>query len=172
MDEQEQTSKTRRKQEMHARQDLGEQLVALSEAQLAELDLPERLLDAIVLARTITKFGALRRQMQYIGRLMREVDTAPIAARLDQWAGRSREATAYLHVLERWRGRLLDSDAATTELAMAYPGCDLQRLRTLVRNARRETGAEGEGSPAQIRSYRELFQELRSIIPERPGEGS
>ena len=172
MDEREEISKTRRKQEMHARQDLGEELVALSEAQLAELDLPERLLDAIVLAKAITKFGALRRQMQYIGRLMRDVDTAPIAARLDQWQGRSREATAYLHTLERWRQRLLDSDTAATELATAYPGCDLQRLRTLVRNARREPGASGDSTPGQTRSYRELFQELRSIIPERAGEGS
>jgi len=170
MDDQEETSKTRRKEEMHERQDLGEQLVALSAGQLAELDLPERLLDAIVLAQTITKFGALRRQLQYIGRLMREVDTAPIAARLDQWAGHSREAVAYLHVLERWRGRLLESDAAVTELATAYPGCDLQRIRTLVRNARREPNATAPSSPAQLRNYRELFQELRSIVPEQPSK--
>ena len=155
---------------MHEIQDLGEELVGFSAGQLAELDLPERLLDAIVLAQSITKFGARRRQLQYIGRLMREVDTAPIAARLDKWAGRSREAVAYLHMMERWRARLLESDAAVTELAIAYPGRDLQRLRTLVRNARHASA--NRQPPSQLRSYRELFQELRSIVPEQPSKTS
>lgn len=71
-------SKTRRKQEMHALQDIGEQLVELNSKQLAELDLPEALMDAIVEAKRLRKHEARRRQMQFIGKLMREVDTAPI----------------------------------------------------------------------------------------------
>src|SRR6185503_17138270 len=76
-------SKTQRKRQMLELQTLGERLTALSEEQLEELELPERLFDAIIAAKRITKFGGLRRQMQYIGRLMREVDSAPIAARLE-----------------------------------------------------------------------------------------
>jgi ribosome-associated protein len=154
-------SKTRRKREMHARQELGEELVALSEAQLAQLDLPEKLLDAVLMARRIQKFGALRRQLQYVGRLMRDVDSVAIAAQLDVWKGQSRGATARLHVLERWRERLLDSDNAVGELAAAYPGCDVQHLRTLVRNTRRERALG-----AAPKSARELFQALKEIIPD------
>src|SRR5438105_8186511 len=80
-------SKTRRKAEMHALQDLGEALVALSPARLARLSLPERLADAVVEARSITKWEARRRQMQFIGRLMRNVDAEPIRAHLAQWEG-------------------------------------------------------------------------------------
>src|SRR6185312_6345683 len=116
-------------------------LIALSEDQLGELALPERLLDAILQAQRISKFGALRRQLQYIGRLMREVDSEAISARLGGWRGESREATAYLHLLERWRSRLMAGDEAVSELTAAYPGCDTQRVRTLVRNARRERDA-------------------------------
>ncbi len=154
-------SKTRRKREMHARQDIGEQLVGLTPAQLAQLALPEALLDAVLLARRIHKFGALRRQLQFIGRLMRDVDSVAIAARLEVWKGQSRQATAYLHVLERWRDRLIGSDDALSEFAVAYPDCDLQRLRTLVRNARRE-----QALGAVPKSARELFQVLKAVIPD------
>jgi ribosome-associated protein len=154
-------SKTQRKREMVELQTLGEDLTALTEAQLAELGLPERLLDAVIAAKGITKFGALRRQLQYIGRLMREVDSGAIVARLAAWKGISREATAHLHVLERWRERLIADDEAVSELTQAYPACDTQKLRTLIRNARRERDAFG--AP---RSFRALFQELRVIIPD------
>jgi ribosome-associated protein len=161
VDESSPLSKTRRKHQMLELQTLGEALTALSEEQLAQLELPERLLDAVLQAKSIHKFGALRRQLQYIGRLMREVDSDAIAARLDAWKGVSREATARLHLLERWRDRLLDDDGAVSELATSYPGCDTQRLRTLIRNARQERDA---GRPP--RNFRALFQELRTIIPE------
>jgi len=159
-------SKTQRKRASHDLQDLGEELVALSESRLAELDLPDRLRDAIMQARRISKFGALRRQLQYIGKLMRaaEVDAAAIGARLEAWKGLSREATAHLHLLERWRTRLIEDDEAAGELARRHPGCDLQRVRTLVRNARKEHAA---GRPPA--SYRELFQALKEIIPEPIG---
>ena len=165
LDRPEPVSKTRRKREAHARQEIGEELVQLSEARLAQLDLPERLLEAVRMARRIQKFGALRRQMQFIGRLMREVDTVAIGARLEIWKGHSRRASAQLHVLERWRERLIASDRAMSELAAAYPSCDAQRLRALVRNARRE---QALGEPQ--RSAHQLFQALQAIIPEHPAE--
>jgi ribosome-associated protein len=155
-------SKTRRKRAAHALQELGEELVGLGESQLAQLALPELLLDAVLQARRINKFGALRRQVQYIGRLMRDVDAAAIAAQLEAWKGQSRQSVAYLHQVERWRVRLLDSDEALSEFVAAHPACDVQRLRALIREARKEQATKG--AP---RSYRELFQALKASIPEQ-----
>jgi len=155
-------SKTKIKQQMHDLQDIGAELVALSKDQLAQLDLPETLRDAIREMHRISKFGARSRQMQYIGKLMRGVeDTAPIVAKLNAWKGYSQQHTAHLHQLERWRDRLLESDGALTELLAAHPQTDAQRLRTLIRNAKKEQEA---GRPPK--NYREIFQVLREIIPE------
>jgi len=154
-------SKTKIKQQMLELQDIGEELVALSKDQLAQLDLPENLRDAIHERHRINKFGAQRRQMQYIGRLMREVDTGPIVARLKAWKGYSQQHTAHLHQLERWRDRLLESDDALTELLAGHPQTDIQHLRALIRNAQKEQEA---GKPPK--NYREIFQVLKEIIPE------
>ncbi len=155
-----QPSRTKRKLDDRALQDLGEALVAVSEGQLAQLDLPERLHDAIQQARGISRFGALRRQMQYIGRLMREEgDAEAIRLRLDAWNGVSAEDTARLHLIERWRLRLLEDEKAMETLIAQYPRADVQRLRTLVRNAKRES--EAEKPP---KSFRELFQVLRETL--------
>ncbi len=156
-------SKTQRKRASLALQELGEELTRLTEQRLAELQLPERLLDAVLAARRISKFGALRRQLQYIGRLMYEVDAESIAARLRSWKAEPRAANAYLHWLERWRARLLQDEAALGELAESFPGCDIQKLRQLVRGAQRE---QAEGRPP--RSSRALFRELRRILPPDP----
>lgn len=152
-------SKSQRKREMLALQDMGKELVALSAGKLEELNLPDLLRDAIQEARRITSFGALRRQMQYIGKLMCDVDPAPIQARLDAWNGVSDEETARLHRIERWRTRLLEDDQALSELLVAHPQADAQRLRTLIRNVKRES--EAKKPP---KSFRELFQELRDIL--------
>ena len=155
-----QPSRTRRKLEDQALQDLGQALVAVGEEKLAELDLPERLRDAIAQARGISRFGALRRQMQYIGRLMREEgDAETIRERLDAWKGVSVEETARLHLIERWRLRLLKDDKALEELIAEYPRADVQQLRTLIRNTKRETEA---GKPPK--SFREIFQALRELF--------
>jgi len=159
-EEQLQPSRTRRKLDDLALQELGEALVAVPEAKLAELALPERLSDAIIHARSISKFGALRRQMQYIGRLMREEgDAETIRARLDAWNGVSVEETARLHLIERWRLKLLDDDKGLDALIAEYPRADIQRLRTLIRNTKREK--EAEKPP---KSFRELFQVLRETL--------
>jgi len=154
-------SKTKIKKQMHELRDLGKELTELGKDQLAQLDLPENLRDAIREMKNINKFGAIKRQMQYIGKLMRDVDTAPILARLDAWKGKSQHHIAYMHQLERWRDRLLESDAAFTELLAAHPEADAQRLRTLIRNAQKEI--EAHKPP---KNFREIFQVLREIIPE------
>jgi ribosome-associated protein len=156
----ERPSKTQRKREMTQLQALGEALVALSDQRLASLDLPERLRDAVLEAKRITSFGALRRQVQYIGRLMREIDATPIRAQLSVLEGQSSARTAWLHRLERLRERLLDDDDALTSLLAGHPAADAQQLRALIRNARRERAL---GKPP--RAYRELFQALREIVP-------
>jgi ribosome-associated protein len=164
VEEEVQPSRTKRKEGDQALQDLGEALVAVSEEKLTELDLPERLRDAIMEARGISKFGALRRQMQYIGRLMREEgDAETIRARLDAWKGVSVEETARLHLIERWRVRLLQDEKAIEELITEYPRADIQQLRTLMRNAKRE--AEASKPP---KSFRELFQVLRETLNSNP----
>lgn len=152
-------SKTRRKKDMHALQSLGEQLVELPAERLAGLDLPEKLADAIADARRIPTFGGRRRQMQYIGRLMRDVDPAPIQERIDAAHGVSRRETALHHATERWRERLLADETALTELARACPHADLQALRTLIRNARKER--EQQRPP---RAARELFRTVRELL--------
>ena len=149
-------SKTQRKREMHELQALGAALVELSEAHLAGMPLDEALRQAVVEARRIKSNEARRRQIQYIGRLMREVDAAPIRARLDELTGQSAQATVRHRRLEAWRERLMADDEALTEFAAGNPGADLQTLRALIRNARKE---QQDGKPP--RAFRELFRFLK-----------
>ena len=158
-------SKTQRKKQMHDLQALGAELVELNDQQLASVDLPERLLDAVIEARRMTKFEARRRQLQYIGKVMREVDPEPIRARLAAWKAASTENTARLHAIERWRARLLEDESAMTELLRDHPQADAARLRVLVRNTMRE---REEGKPP--RSFRALFRLLDEIV-RHPREG-
>lgn len=159
MDE-ETPSKTQRKRQMEALQDLGERLVALNKERLAQMDLPDSLRAAVEEARRIRSHGALRRQMQYIGKLMRSVDPEPIRACFAAWDGSSREHAAWLHRLERLREGLLADERAAEEVAREFTGADLQRLRSLARSARKEAA---EGRPP--RSFRALFDALKEIIP-------
>jgi ribosome-associated protein len=151
-------SKTRRKKEMHALQALGAELVALPEAQIAALHLPEDLASAVLEAKRITSHEGRRRQLQYIGRLMRDVDPAPIRAELEALAGQSAAATAQHRRLEQLREQLIADDTALTGYVAAHAGADLQALRTLIRNARRE---QKEGRPP--RAFRELFRILKAL---------
>jgi ribosome-associated protein len=164
--DEERPSKTERKRAMHELQSLGERLVGLNSEQLAAIALPENLRDAVEQAKRFTRREARRRQLQYIGRLMRMVDPEPIREKLKVWDGVSTEHTARQHGIERWRERLLDEEGALGELAKTHPGIDTQRLRALVRNAREDRVA---GRPP--RSYRELFRALREIIGDGEPEG-
>jgi ribosome-associated protein len=149
-------SKTRRKREMLELQTLGAALVELGESQLAEMQLQNNLLEAVRGAKRIKSHEAKRRQLQYIGRLMREVDPEPIRARLAALEGSSAQATAAHRRLEAWRERLLSNDEALTAFAAEHPGADLQEIRVLIRNARKE---QKEGKPP--RAYRELFRFIK-----------
>ena len=131
-------SKTQRKRAMEALQSLGERLVALDTARLASLDLPERLADAVALARTITRHEARRRQMQYIGRLMRDVDPAPLEAALARLAEGPAQDKARFAALERWRTRLLDEPDALDAFVAAHPRADRAALADLLARARAE----------------------------------
>ena len=146
-------SKTRRKQAMHELQDLGEALVALDPPRLAALGLPERLAEAIALARRITKHEGRRRQMQFIGRLMRDVDAEPIRAALASIAAVSHEDRARFAAAEQWRDRLLAEEAARAEFVALHPNVDGEDLARMIRDARAERAG---GRPPH--RFRALFR--------------
>jgi ribosome-associated protein len=147
---------------MDALQALGEALVRVDPARLAELDLPERLVEAIGETRRITQREARRRQIQFIGRLMREVDPAPIRARLARWTDAPNREKARLHAIERWRERLLADAAALGDICSHHPDADRGALETLVEQAHREHGRGGAPH-----AYRELFRALGALLADR-----
>src|SRR5689334_15037309 len=160
-------SKTRLKQEAHELQALGEALADLPAERLEALPLGEPLRDALrEWARTRSHEGR-RRQLQYIGKLMRGVDVEPIRAAIaSARLGPARDALA-LHEAERWREELLAHDEAATRWLGAHPGADAQRLRSLVRSARLEAASAthdadaSSGASRHGRAYRELFRFIR-----------
>lgn len=161
-------SKTQRKKASHDLQALGEAVVALPDSRLDALAVPAALLDAIREARRIRSHEALRRQMQYIGKLMRGVDPEPLrdavaAAQL----GRARDAIA-LHRAEAWRAELVAGDDALARWSADHPDADLQQLRSLVRAARKDASAAPEQRSG--RAYRELFRWLREHAGEAATE--
>jgi ribosome-associated protein len=151
-------SKTRRKKEMLQLQALGVALVDLPDAQIHAMGLSDRLREAVLEAKRIKAHEGRRRQLQYIGRLMREVDPAPLRERLDAILGGSVQEAARHRRLEALRERLIADDEALTDFVATHPGADLQVLRTLIRNTRKE---QKEGKPP--RAFRELFRVLKSL---------
>ena len=163
-------SKSQRKRDMDALQAIGAELVMLNTHQLDSIELPENLREAVVFARSMKPNESRRRQLQYIGKLMRQVDPAPIRARLDALMSVSAEHTAQLHHNERWRDRLVAEPLAVSEFIAAHPGADSQQLRTLIRNVTEE---RSRGKPPK--HYRALFQMIRGLVESRAGahpEGS
>ena len=162
MDEDDFISKTRRKKQMTQLQEVGEALVRLAPEQLARLGLPETLHEAVLACRGITKHEARRRQMQYIGRLMRDVDAAPIVEQLRAFSEPSRKQTAVFHVAEQWRLEMLADDAAIDRFAREYPEADAKRLRAIVAAAREEKGAG-----RTPKHFREIFHAVNAILQDR-----
>lgn len=154
-------SKTKLKAEADALQEIGVKLVALPASKLAQLDLPERLIDAVNESKRITANGAIRRQKQYIGSLMRDIDVAPIVEQMQRWEGKNTAENAYFHQLENWRARLIADENALSEFIGIYPNVDSQQIRTLIRNARRESTLN-----KPPKSSRELFKLLREMTTE------
>jgi ribosome-associated protein len=151
-------SKTKLKAEADAQQALGVRLSELSKDKLIKLNLPEAVYEAVLETKRITANGAIRRHRQYLGRLMREIDTAPIADQLARWDGKHTAENAHFHGLERWRDRLISDVNAIGEFLNLYPSTDSQQLRTLIRNANKELAAN-----KPPKSSRELFKLLRDV---------
>jgi ribosome-associated protein len=163
-------SKSELKRASKALQDLGAELVELGKERLAKVPIDEDLRDAVKDYQRFTAHEARRRQLQYIGKLMRNVDPEPIRAALDAFKGVSAVETAKMHRLENLRTQLLEDEKVLHTIAETYPGADLQQLRVLRRNALKE---KEQNKPP--RAYRELFRVLREIdegatTPEEDGE--
>ena len=151
-------SKTKQKEVMHELRDLGAELVELSVGQLKRINVPENIFDAVRECQKITAHGARRRQIQYLGKLMRGVDDEPIRAGLALLRGESSAETARLHRLERLRIRLLEDEAVLAEIVAQWPGVNQQHLRTLRRNALKEK--ENNKPPKNFRAIFQILQEL------------
>lgn len=152
-------SKTRLKQVSHELQALGKAAVTLPADRLEGLAVAETLLDAIHQYRSTRTHEGRRRQMQYIGKLMRIHDVEPIRqVVVDMQLGRAKDSLT-LHDSERWRADLLADDATTTRWIAAHPGADVQQLRSLVRAARKDAASAAEKRSG--RAYRELFQFIK-----------
>jgi ribosome-associated protein len=154
-------SKSQQKREVEALQELGELLVKLPDAQFRRIELPDQLRTAVAECRRITQNSALRRQKQYIGKLMRSIDPAPIQAQLDVFNGVSAAANAKLHQAEKWRDKLIADNGALTLFLDNYPDADATHLRQLVRSARDEAA---RSKPP--RAFREIFRVIREAMQE------
>ena len=150
----------RASQELQA---LGQQLLDMPDSRLIEIDMPERLRDALADYKKTRSFEGKRRQLQFIGKVMREVDSEPLREAVAQYQlGHAHNALA-LHQAERWRAELIadDKDAVTRWVA-DFPDTDVQQLRTLIRNARKDASLDPEKRNG--RAFRELFQFIKRAM--------
>jgi len=154
-------SKSERKRQSNALQDLGETLVNAPRDRVKKVPMPEDVLEAILECQSITNHEGRRRQIQFVGKKMRTLDEEEVAViqqAVDSWKGASKAETAAMHALERRREKLLADDQALTTLLGEHPELDVQQLRTLIRNARKE---QAENKPPK--AYREIFQILKQL---------
>ncbi|MCU6433733.1 DUF615 domain-containing protein [Undibacterium sp. Jales W-56] len=159
--EYERPSKSQLKRESDALQKLGQELIDQPRDRVKRVPMPEDVRDAILECQTIKDHEGRRRQLQFVGKKMRTLDEAEVALiqkTIDSWKGKSKSDTAAMHALERKREKLLTDDKALTELLEQNPELDVQHLRTLIRNARKE---QAENKPPK--AYREIFQILKEI---------
>lgn len=159
--EYERPSKSEAKRESDALQKLGAVLVEAARDRVKRVPMPEDVREAILMCQTITNHEGRRRQLQFVGKKMRTLDEEEVAViqrAIDSWKGASKSETAALHALERRREKLLADDSALTVLLAEHPELDVQHLRTLIRNARKE---QAESKPPK--AYREIFQILKDL---------
>ena len=168
-------SRTDLKRESDELQDLGKELLSLRADLFARIGLPDKLVEALAEARRITNFEGKRRQMQYVGKLMRKLDDDTVAAvrtaLQEQRSGSAADKLA-LHLAEQWRDRLIAEDSAQAEWIAHHPGTDIQQLRALIRQARKDapgahdaTVAQSQGlAPRKGRAYRVLFVLVRTQL--------
>jgi ribosome-associated protein len=155
-------SKTQLKQQSHALQALGVELAALSNERFAAIEMPEILRDAITAYRKTRSHEGRRRQMQYVGKLMRKADEDSLREAVAQATVGTAKQTLALHQAEGWRAELIAHDDAMTRWLKEFPQTDSQQLRSLVRAARREAALPAE--KRNVRTFRELFQFIRPML--------
>ena len=153
-------SKSAVKRQMLELQELGEKIVALPEAQFKNISLNEKLFDAVSAARKITKHGGLKRQLQYIGKLMRHVDPEPIRQAIAEIEDGHQQESRLFHLKEQWRDDLImDDNKKLSEFIEMYPSTDLQRLRQLIRGFRNAKNDDKKKQTARL-----LFQLISEQI--------
>jgi ribosome-associated protein len=157
-------SKTQRKQQSHDLQVLGLAVSELSAERLAAVEMPDALRAAIVEFRRTKSHEGRRRQLQYVGKLMRSADEAALREAVAAATLGSARETLALHEAERWRAELIAADDALTRWQQAHPETDTQQLRSLVRAARRDAATLAPEA-RQPRSFRDLFQFIKPMIP-------
>ena len=158
-------SKSELKRQSNELQKLGEQLIDAPRDRVKRVEMPEDVKEAILACQTITNPEGRRRQLQFVGKKMRTLDEEEVAViqrAIESWKGASKAETASLHALERRRDKLLADDNALTTLLEEHPELDVQQLRTLIRNARKE---QAENKPPK--AYREIFQILKDVTKKK-----
>ena len=163
--EYERPSKTELKRQSNELQKLGEDLVNEPRDRVKRVPMPEDVRDAILACQNISNHEGRRRQIQFIGKKMRTLDEEEVAIiqrTIDSWKGLSKADTAAMHAMERRRDKLLTDDSALTVLLQENPELDVQHLRTLIRNARKE---QAENKPPK--AYREIFQILKQVAKKK-----
>ena len=165
-DEEGRPSKSQLKREAHELQKLGDDLAALPEARLAELPMDDRLREAVMTLRQTRSHEGRRRQLQFVGKLMRQADAEPLREAVARIRLGGARDSLRLHEIERWRAELLADDEALTRWAAGHPGSDLQQLRSLVRQARADRVPDAAPGVAQRqgRAFREIFQFIQQAL--------
>ena len=166
-EEYERPSRSEMKRQSDALQKLGEQLIEAPRDRVKRVPMPDNVREAILMCQTITNHEGRRRQVQFVGKLMRTLDedeVGVIQRTIESWKGTSKAEAAALHALERRRDKLLADDKALTQLLEEHPELDVQHLRTLIRNARKE---QAEHKPPK--AYREIFQILKDLAKKPTG---
>jgi len=156
-------SRNELKKQMQDLQELGEAVAALPVDRLDKLKIDERLRDAIDELRRTRSFEGKRRQLQYIGKLMKHEDPAPLREAVASYRVGSASDTLALHQAEYWRDQLLAGDDALASWIKDYPATDIQQMRSLVRSARKEKLEPGE---RHGRAYRDLFRMIKEQMQE------
>lgn len=153
-------SKTQRKKDMLALQKLGETLIELSDSQLAKLSLPDNLLDSIQHARSLKSHESIRRQLQYIGKVMRHIDPAPIISALSKMKIIKEVKVTQFHQVEQWRDKLIsEGDAALQSFLDGHPQANRQQLRQIIRKAQNDFANNNNTGGAN-----ELFKYLKDVM--------
>ena len=165
--EDEWVSKTQMKKQMNDLQALGMELTKLSSDTLKKIGLDEELFEAIATYKKITSNSALKRQAQFIGRLMRDTDPTPIEAFLAKLRGDNTAHNAFLQRVEQARTRLLADDGAITQFMADFPQTDAGKLRTLIRNTKKE---QEQNKPPK--NFRALFQEIKAVMEASQSDAS